>query len=391
MLAKLFLMMVLLIPVAACLSSGNASPTPTILPPPQSYEKAMYTVERGPIVADASLSGHIWPYQHHDLHFRSSGFVTRVTVSEGDGVKIGDMLAELQVDDLLSQLGQAQIDLEAAKTQLAETEKSREYAIERAQRQVNIQQLQVEMIHLSIDENAESPGDLAKSQLQLAMAEENLALARIALAEASEEVGQNQKQGIERMELERDRLEAQLAERQIHAPYNGIVLERHITPGDQVSAFMKALVLGDPAELVVRARQESQLLEKVDEGSEIYMYLPSDTTTRYEVKYMPDFSLLSDDSGAGAGRDWMYFSLPSSLERDVFPVGKPIRLTIVLGRNDDALFVPPAAVHEFRGRRYVIVRDGERQRRVDVRVGLRTNDYWEIIGDVNEGDQVVGP
>ena len=227
----------------------------------------------------------------------------------------------------------------------------------------------------------------------MALAEENLALAQIALAEASDKIGQNQRQAIERMELEVDRLEAQLAERQIVAPYDGIVLERQIAPGDQAYAFGTAFVVGDPTELIVRARQESRLHSRFDEDSEIQMYFSNDKTQSYAVKFLPGFLPLSSDMSASnsANRDWIYFSAPSSVGGDSLSTGKSVHLRVVLGRADDALLVPPEAVQEFRGRQYVIVRDGERQRRVDVRVGLKTDDYWEIIGDVREGDQVVGP
>jgi multidrug efflux pump subunit AcrA (membrane-fusion protein) len=343
-------MVSLFIAATACLPSGDMPATPTPLPPPVSYEKATYTVDRGPVVSEVTVSGRLWPSQYDELYFLADGYVTRVTVSEGDIVSKGQLLAELQVDDLLSQLEQAQIDLDAAKADLAEQENSRQYAVDRAQRQVNIEELKVELARLAVEESVGNPSELKTLQIELAIAEENLALAQIALAETSREVGQDQRPAIQRMELEIDRL-------------------------------------------VVRARQESRFIGKVDEDSEVRMRLSSNATTSYAATFMSDLFPPSDDATGSrtVNRDWIYFSLPSSMENDSLEVGKPVHLSIVLGRVDDALRVPPAAVHEFRGRRYLIVREGDRQRRVDVRTGLETHDYWEIIGDVTEGDQVVGP
>jgi multidrug efflux pump subunit AcrA (membrane-fusion protein) len=383
----------LLITLTACFPTGDAAPTPTPLPLPVSYEKAIFTVERGPIVSEASLSGRVWPSKHDELHFLADGYVARVTVSEGDEVKAGDLLAELQVEDLMSQLDQAQINLDAAKTKLVQEMRAQQYAIDRAQRQVNIEQIRVEMARLAVEQSTENGEDLRALELQLALAEENLALARIALAEASDDADQNQRQAIERMDLEVDRLEAQLAERRIVAPYDGIVLERRIAPGDQAYAFGTGLVIGDPTEPVVRVRQDLSLVGKLDEDSEILMHFAHDKTRSYAAEFLPGFLPLSNEptESRGTNQDWIYFSAPPEVGGEHLTTGQPVQLTVVLGRADDALLVPPEAVHEFRGRRYLIVRDGERQRRVDVRVGLETNDHWQVIGDVHEGDQVVGP
>ncbi len=44
----------------------------------------------------------------------------------------------------------------------------------------------------------------------------------------------------------------------------------------------------------------------------------------------------------------------------------------------------------FEGRRFVVVREGERERRVTVKVGIETEDRAEITEGVGEGDVIVG-
>ncbi len=84
--------------------------------------------------------------------------------------------------------------------------------------------------------------------------------------------------------------------------------------------------------------------------------------------------------------------MPAELSREELPVGRTVNLKIVLGRKDDALLLPPAAVREYKGLRFVIVIDGDRRRRVEINeIGLQSNDRWEVIADLNEGDQVLGP
>ena len=71
-------------------------------------------------------------------------------------------------------------------------------------------------------------------------------------------------------------------------------------------------------------------------------------------------------------------------------VGDVAQVTITLARKDDALWLPPQAVRAFEGRRFVVVKDGDRQRRQDVKVGIISTDRIEILEGVKEGDVIIG-
>ena len=67
-----------------------------------------------------------------------------------------------------------------------------------------------------------------------------------------------------------------------------------------------------------------------------------------------------------------------------------VKIKIVLEHKDDVLWLPPDAVRSFEGRRFVVVRQGERERRVTVRTGIETEEQVEILEGVEEGDVIVG-
>jgi multidrug efflux pump subunit AcrA (membrane-fusion protein) len=71
--------------------------------------------------------------------------------------------------------------------------------------------------------------------------------------------------------------------------------------------------------------------------------------------------------------------------------GDLVRVTVVLERKSAALWLPPAAVRTFEGRKFVVVQEGAGQRSVDVTLGIESDDRVEIVDGLEEGDVVIGP
>jgi multidrug efflux pump subunit AcrA (membrane-fusion protein) len=67
-----------------------------------------------------------------------------------------------------------------------------------------------------------------------------------------------------------------------------------------------------------------------------------------------------------------------------------VNIHIVLERKERVLWLPPDAVRAFEGRRFVVVQEGDRERRATVKVGIETTDKVEILEGVKEGHVVVG-
>jgi multidrug efflux pump subunit AcrA (membrane-fusion protein) len=72
-------------------------------------------------------------------------------------------------------------------------------------------------------------------------------------------------------------------------------------------------------------------------------------------------------------------------------LGDIVRVTVVLERKDDVLWLPPQAIRTFEGREFVVVQEGEAQRRVDVKIGIESDDRVEIEEGLTEGLIVIGP
>ncbi|HCE17596.1 MAG TPA: hypothetical protein DEQ80_07030 [Anaerolinea thermolimosa] len=379
--------------LVACAPGSGGSPTPTPLPPVSSYEKSIFTVEEGPIVEEKQLMGEIVPSRQEELFFRASGFVTRVSVKQGDVVKKGTVLAEMQVDDLLNQLQQARIDLEVAQANLAKDKAQREYDIQKATAEVTIWKMRVADAQLDYDRAVGIQKE--KALLNLNIAKENLALAEAALKLVQENTNPYMEQAVKRSQLAVERLEGLLAERQIVAPFDCVVLRAIIRPGQQVDAFFVVFVVGDPSELIVRSPYDFDLASKMTDKIEVNLYFDSKDEKGYTVSYLPNFLPVTTNKEATTTRssgDYFYFSLPKEIQQQDLKVGRTVFLKVILGRKEKALLLPPSAIREYKGLRFVIVQDGEKRRRVEVNeIGLKGTDKWEIVADLKPGDKVVGP
>ena len=165
--------------------------------------------------------------------------------------------------------------------------------------------------------------------------------------------------------------------------------------GKEITAFAPAINIGDPADLVVRASPDTRLEDLIDRDTEVQFSFPDNQDQIHPVNYLPNFApfnTLDADKQLVFTQDWMYFSAPTDIPKDQLKLGAKVDLNVVIGRRENVLLLPPAAIRNYRGLNFVIVQNGDRRQRVEItKIGLKTDDRWEIEGDLQAGDLVVGP
>lgn len=390
------LSIILFVLLAACSAIGRESPTPTPLPALASTEKVIFSVERGPIVAQRDFYAEVVPAQQEELFFRASGFIARLAIEEGDRVKQGDVLAELQVDDLLNQLEQARLDLQTAQDNANNAELQRAYELQRATSDVTILQLQAIQAQQRADQAYGAAKEAAQTDLQITQERLKTAQAELTLMQGKKDTGSLAV--VERAQLTVSRLETLLSERQIVAPYDGMVLKRYAKAGQNVDAFNLVFTVGVPNSLVVRIAYDDQMANVLEPTSEAYMSLTRSKEQLHPVKYLPDFLPVTNKKsglqiqGSDVRLNYFYFTIPDDILPEQLSVGAGVTLVVILGRKEDALLLSPAAVRGSDAFRYVIVLEDDTHRRVEIlQVGLTSDKYWEVIANLKEGDRVLGP
>ena len=72
-------------------------------------------------------------------------------------------------------------------------------------------------------------------------------------------------------------------------------------------------------------------------------------------------------------------------------LGELATVSIVLQEMDNVLWLPPAAIRTYQGRDFVVVQNPDgAQKRVDVLLGIATDERAEIAAGLEEGQTIVG-
>ena len=84
------------------------------------------------------------------------------------------------------------------------------------------------------------------------------------------------------------------------------------------------------------------------------------------------------------------YEVGQQLTVSLFEAGDLVKVTVLIERSEDTLWLPTAAVRTFEGRRFVMVRVGDRLQKVDVKLGVEGQDRIEILEGLEEGQIIEG-
>jgi multidrug efflux pump subunit AcrA (membrane-fusion protein) len=435
--------------LTACVpgATPEPQPTPTFWPTAVVPEKPTYTVERGTIVDSLTFTARMSPLREAELYFRTDGRVLDVYVSRGDLVQAGDRLAELDVAALYRQLAQLELALETAQTDLTSAESELAYNLDRARLNLALEQIALKRLQ-DYDPDLElavAKEDLRQAELDLqtaqarydavshapdismrpeadALQQATLAYTRAkaaydqAVRESDQRVYdiQSQQKRVELSQLEVARLEAgvdprleqavikaeldladlqaQITDTLIVAPFDGEVTAVSTAEGKAVTGYKPVIIVADPSELEARAELGSDDMKKLSEGQ---------SATIVPIEYPGEelegsIRALPYPYGSGGGVTDLDEKDPDThltvnLAGLDLEAGNLVRVTVILEHKDDVLWLPPAAIRTFEGRKFVVVQEDGGQRQVDVILGIESEDRIEIESGLEEGRVVIGP
>ncbi len=476
---------------------GQGGATPTPIPTPIIPIKPVYEVQAGEVIKIVQFTGRVSPVVEQELFFRTGGRVRAVYVKRDEIVTEGQILADLEIDDLERELTSTQLDLERAEQQLTEAEQShgdalarttlrlemaeadlmnamrdKAFELTKAEIDLRIKELQftkarnsdlsprqtlaladLEESHISLSqaqadydkiaysdsvgassqaanlqratldfERAQANYDLAMQDINNRDFDLNLMAQEITLAELKiEELEANSANtqlvqsvalaqfevdilergldpiyvnNVERAKLNVEKLEAAINDARIVTPFDGEIVTLSLTEGREATSFKPVVIIADPTELEVSATPLDSQLRDLAEEMPVKITLANQPGQEYagSIRRLP---YPYGGGGRSQGVEDEDTSTRISLELSLVEIGLEqgdlVRIEVVLERKENALWLPPQAVRTFDGRRFVVVQDGEVQRRVDVKVGIAGEDRVEIEEGLTVGQVSIGP
>src|SRR5438552_13334301 len=90
---------------------STAEPTKEATPP---VPVQVVQPKRGSITRNVTLPGEIKAYQQATLYAKVAGYLKTITVDKGDRVKEGDLIADIEVPEMLADLARYKAEVEVA-------------------------------------------------------------------------------------------------------------------------------------------------------------------------------------------------------------------------------------------------------------------------------------
>jgi RND family efflux transporter MFP subunit len=176
-----------------------------------------------------------------------------------------------------------------------------------------------------------------------------------------------------------DQNEDQLARTNMLAPYDGIVVERLMTPGERVEEGGEVVRLVDQQNLEVIARAPLEYFGFIRPGQSLDLNANSVNA----IGVVRTVVMVGDENTH-------QFELRLNLDGTPFPVGQTLRVSIPTSGSREVLTVPrDALVLRPEGQSIFVIDSNNEAQQVKVTVGVGQGEDIEVMGDVSPGDTVV--
>jgi RND family efflux transporter MFP subunit len=305
-------------------------------------------VSRSTVQQTATISGNVVAPPNKDVKLSAlvAGRIETLTVSEGDRVRSGEILATIDSHTYDDQLRQSQAALQQA-----------DATVQNAQQNLKRNQ--------TLFQRGIAAGkDLEDAKTQLAVTEAAQAQAR-----AAEEAAN--------LQVERTK---------IVSPLNGIVARRYVSIGEQVdgTGTQPIIEVANIAEVELAGSLPAAYLGKIHVGEAISIASESLQGKDFTGKIIAISPTVDPATNVGSIR--IRIANPGG----ALKLGMYLNAQVPIETHQNALTVATGAIyHDEAGAAQVYEIHGDTATAVEVKVGIQTSDRVEILSGVKDGDTVI--
>jgi len=365
-------------------------------------------LKKGTLIQEISLNGDVEEGLKKELYIDTPIKVKKVLVKEGDFVKKGQKLFEVDIEEItnkvdqalanynmqayryeetksslnlkvsqvISNFKQAEQELKDAKINLDSLKSLYESGaislleLKNAEKRYENAQSQYKVAEQEYHNYVDSTGKLSSSNYELQMAKEQLNLAYLQYQEA--------KKKLEDIKYASE------------SPIDGVVAVLNVSEGVPINPSIPVAVIMDPSSLIVKANISQYDYNKIKVGQEVEISTDMDYS-----KYKGRVSFLSPTaktSKESLSNEKTFEVNVEILDRPTGLVpGFSVTVKIISDRKENALYLPIEAMQEDKdGNKWVYkIEKDNTIKKVGIKTGIVSDLNVEVVDGLKEGDMVV--
>ncbi len=340
---------------------------------------AVAVVKRETIANSLSIAGQFIPYQNVELHAKVAGYIRHIYVDIGDHVRQGQVLAVLEIPELVAQVDEAQAAVHHAAEEIS-----------RAQSDVS----RAEADHGALNANAARlfntdkarPGLIAQQELDDATAKDRASGAQVEAAKSALAAARQQLQAAK---ANQQHYSALFDYARITAPYDGVVTWRFSDTGALVQAGtssatgLPVVTVAQVDDLRLRIPVPERIAAKVKIGdsADVHVQATGEHFTGKVARFTDSLDTSTRTMQVEIDVPNPNYHLQPGMYADV---------TLTAGRQANVLTIPISALQRGQSTSTVLVVDARnRVQKREVRTGIEDSNKVEILSGLSEGDRVI--
>ncbi len=314
----------------------------------------------GPIREELLLTGSLKPKETVDISPKITGRIETIHYLVGDVVKPGDVLAELEADELRQQVMRSEASYAVGEANVAQS-----------RAQLANAKADLDRAQLLFDQDLLSPQEFQQSQTSLQVLEAQVQLSEAQLQQAQAELN----------EL-RIRLEGSM----VYSPMHAVVSERYVDPGALVTPNTPILQVVNLSTMVTRGNVPERYVESLSVGSLAEVNVDAILGQQFEGRVARIAPVLDAATRSAV------IEIDIQNPRHVLKAEMFARITLDLGSTREATLIPRDGL-VYRGQQpgvYVVPDQADRPIFRVIETGLTREGQVEVIANLDAGTRIVG-
>ncbi len=300
-----------------------------------------------------------------------TGLVKTLHADQGDMVKAGALLVEMNAEDIVQQLSVAEADLSIAQAALQRVDAE----IAAAHATLDYAKLTFERMEKLLQSQSISLADVDKSRQAYQVASAQL------------EQAEKKKQEIEaeqvRHQAQINYYKSKLAETRLNAPFDALVIRRNREQGSMVNPGVSIMDVVDTSQIWASVWVDEAALAAIQPGMQVDVVFRAMPQQKFPGKVCR--------TSRETDRETREYRVDVALEKlpENWVLGQRLEVFIHTGSEENCLAIPNQFICRDKQRLFVLVDEQGRIAERDIKAGVQTREQTQILSGLSESDRLI--